>query len=96
MHEFISRLGRRWTVAEMGRAYNLTFRNPTASHFVLPDLAEFTHAMDPAPREGDLFMQGRAAGRRDVYLHIAEWLNLTEEELYAIYYQRSILKQGDR
>jgi hypothetical protein len=93
LREFISRLGRRWTISEMHRAYQLTFRTPNASQYILPDLSEFCHAMEVAPRDSDLFLQGRAAGRRDVYMHIAEWLNLTEDELFAIHYGRSILRQ---
>ena len=93
--QFRSRLGRLWTINEMSNAYRLTFRNQTASRFVLPDLSEFCHAMEVAPKDSDLFVQGRAAGRRDVYMRIAEWLNLTEDELFAIHQGRSILRSDN-
>lgn len=93
--EFISRLGRRFTVSQVREAYCLTFLSPPGRHHVLPDLLEFTGALDPAPRNEDLFMQGRAAGRRDVWLRIQEHLRLTEEELFALYVGRSTFKAED-
>lgn len=84
--KFRSRLGRWFTVPEIKQAYVLTDANAMA----LQDLAEFCHANDPAPRDSDLFLQGRAAGRRDVFLHIAEHLQLTEDELTAVYRGRSL------
>lgn len=50
----------------------------------LADLAEFCGAIDPAPKEGNSFAQGRAAGRRDVWLHVAAFRGLREEEVYAL------------
>ena len=51
---------------------------------VLADLADFCGATDPAPAEGDLFKQGRAAGRRDVWLRIVAHRHLREEEVFAL------------
>jgi hypothetical protein len=78
----------------MRRAYNLALRTPMAERFILPDLNEFCHANEPAPKGGDPFLQGRMAGRRDVWLHVSEWLHLTEEEQFALYQWRSINKGG--
>ncbi len=50
----------------------------------LADLAEFCGAIDPAPVDGDMFKQGRVAGRRDVWLRIMSHLALREEEVYAL------------
>ena len=91
--QFISRLGRLFTIGEISRAYNTTFRSVSGHNFILPDLAEFCYAAEPAPKLGDSFIQGRAAGRRDVWLHIAEYLHLTEEELFALYRGRSIKQE---
>ena len=91
LEQIRSRFGRTFTAGELGRAYNMTFRNPLSGRFVLPDIAEFCRATDPAPREGDLFIQGRAAGRRDVWLHLNEFLHLTEEELADVLRGRAVL-----
>jgi hypothetical protein len=92
LEQFRSRLGRLFTVAETKQAYTMVFRTIPGERFVLPDLAEFCHAYEPSPKENDLFVQGRAAGRRDVWLHIREPLELTEEELSALLRGRSLPK----
>lgn len=51
---------------------------------VLADLADCCGAADPAPTDGDLFKQGRAAGRRDIWLRIQYHLALNEHELFAL------------
>lgn len=76
--KFISRLGHEVDVPDLQRAY---LRVPDE---VQVDLAEFCYATDPAPQASDLFIQGRAAGRRDVFLHIQEFLRLSQDELYAL------------
>ena len=86
---FTSRYGRQFTAEELQEAYKVAFRNSYGEHQVLPDLAEFCGAFDPAPNSNDLFMQGRAAGRRDVWLHIDQTLRLTPEELAAVYRARA-------
>lgn len=93
--EFVTRLGRRFRIGDMAKAYQLTFRTPPGTLYVLPDLLSYTGAIDPAPRSGDPFIQGRAAGRRDVWLHIQEYLNLTDEELFDLYAGRQILQKKD-
>ena len=86
---FHSRYGREFTTEELQEAYKVAFRNGYGEHQVLPDLAEFCGAYDPAPANNELFMQGRASGRRDVWLHIQEILVLTPDELTAVYRGRS-------
>lgn len=51
---------------------------------VLADLAKFCGALERAPLNGDPFVQGRTAGRRDVWLHILAHRNLREEEVFAL------------
>ena len=92
---FFGRLGRKFTVGDLKKAFCTTLRSPAGERYVLPDLAEFCKAYEPAPRVDSLFVQGRAAGRRDVWLHISELLNLTEEELVALTTGRSIKIIGD-
>jgi site-specific recombinase len=87
---FRSRWGRQTDVARFKQAYQVFRQNNDVREFVLPDLAEFCHAIEPAPPISDLFVQGRAAGRRDVWLRLQENINLTEPELYALWQARSI------
>lgn len=65
------------------KAYALTFNNP-ASMEVLVDLAKFCRAgqttFDPDPR-----VHAALEGRREVFLRIQDHLNLTTEQLYALY-----------
>lgn len=65
------------------RTYQLTFQNPK-SNGVLKDLAKFCHANE-IPRTSDLYLLGVANGRRETWLRIQNHLNLSEEDLYAIY-----------
>lgn len=87
---FLSRLGWLNDLPALKRAYHLAFRSPTGSSLVIPDLAEFCHATEPAPVElTDLYSVGRYEGRRDVWLRIREMLDLSDDELAALYQQRS-------
>ncbi len=88
--KIISRLGGSYDVSEIRQAYQIVFRDAAAERVVLPDLAEFCYANEPAPRVSDLFLQGRAAGRRDVWLRLQEHLQLNEEDLFALYKWRSL------
>ena len=93
--KFWSRMGWLFTPSRLRTAYRATFRNPDAHDYVLPDLAEFCHATEPAPPTNELFSQGRFAGRRDVWLHIREYLDLNDEQLAALLRQRSVLSQQE-
>jgi hypothetical protein len=91
---FKSRWGRQFTLADRAKAYKLTFRNP-AGLIALADLMEYCGVADEAPSRGGEFVQGRAAGRRDVGLRIQEHLQLSHEELYDLIRGRNILKPED-
>ncbi len=76
------RYGRKADLTEQVEAYKIVFRGPHAMRYVLPDLAEFCGALDPAPNGVEA--QARAAGRRDVWLRIQRHLNLTDQQIYAL------------
>ena len=63
------------------RAYHQTFPKNLSTEAVLADLAQFCRGgkstFDPDPRVHALL-----EGRREVWLRIADHLNMTEEELY--------------
>lgn len=62
-----------------------------AANEILPDLAEFCHATEAFPESSsDLFKLGRLVGRNDVWMHIQENLQLTQEELYSLRRSQSI------
>ena len=86
---FFGRFGRRFYPEEISQAYKEVFSYQKAKDFVLPDLAEFCKVAEPAPRISDLFVQGRAAGQRDVFLHIQEMVGLSDEEVRALYISRA-------
>lgn len=82
---FFGRWGRQYTAPDMSRAYRGLFQSQLGNDFVLPDLAEFCHAGEPSPEVSDLFIQGRAAGRRDVWLRIQNHLNMSEAQIQDLY-----------
>lgn len=65
------------------RAYQLTFRSPSGAE-VLEDLAKFCRANDTCFHE-DPRLHAVLEGRREVWLRIQQHLNLTPEELTAIF-----------
>lgn len=91
----LSRLGRAIDFKGLWAAYNLVFRTPNGLDYVLPDLLEFTRANDPAARDGTEYQRGREQGRRDVWLHIQEYLQLTEDERYALWQGRASMRPQD-
>ena len=82
---FFGRFGRPVSPTDLSRAYKQLFTSQLALNHVLPDLAEFCKAAEPAPRISDLFVQGRAAGQRDVFLHIQEMVALSDDQVHALY-----------
>lgn len=76
-------------------AYRAAYTSPTGKRELLPDLIEFTGVLKPAPMHGDLYAQGRVQGRRDVGLHILEYLGLEPAELYAILKGQANIRQED-
>lgn len=79
MLEVLTRFGRRVKFEDLRKAYKTAF-STIGTELVLPDLAEFCGANDPAPKTPDLFMQGRAAGRRDVWLRLQNFLHLSDRD----------------
>lgn len=67
---------------ERKRSYQLAFRSPAGAE-VLEDLAKFCRAFEPTFHE-DARLHALLEGRREVWLRIQEWLDLTPEELTAI------------
>lgn len=70
--------GRRFDLKIQAQAYRFI---PQA---VLADLAEFCGASEPSPQNGDPFLQGRRAGRRDVWLRIIGHRAIREDEIIAL------------
>ena len=90
---FFGRFGRKFYPEDVSWAYKQLFTSQLALDHVLPDLAEFCKAAEPAPLPGDLWIQGRHAGWRDVFLHIQEMVDMTDEQVRALYITRA---QGAR
>jgi hypothetical protein len=84
--KFLSRLGHDVDIPALKRAY---LRMPDE---VRVDLAEFCHAAEPVPMDSNLFSLGRAAGRRDVWLRIAQFLNLSDAELFDLWRGQSVTR----
>jgi hypothetical protein len=72
------RKGRRFNPLLQAKAYQAIPQG------ALADLAEFCGAVDPAPEQGTEFQQGRAAGRRDVWLRIAGHRSVRDDEIFAL------------
>lgn len=67
------------------RAYQLTFQlNQPANIAVLEDLAKFCRAQE-STFHADPRIAANLDGRREVWLRITNHLNLTEEQLVALY-----------
>lgn len=89
--QFLSRLGWLNDTTALKRAYSLCFRSASGISTVVPDVAEFCHATEPVPVGlSDPFTLGRYEGRRDVWLHFREMLDLSDDELADLYRKRSI------
>lgn len=86
---FRGRYGRTFMPEDVSLAYKEIFAYQKAKEHILPDLAEFCKVSEPAPRVPDMFAQGRAAGHRDVFLHIQEMCHLSNEEVRAYYISKA-------
>ncbi|MGH3511450.1 MAG: hypothetical protein ACRDRB_04150 [Pseudonocardiaceae bacterium] len=82
-----SKFGRKVDYVNLNTAYRSLHQD------VLADLAEFCGAIHPAPAASDLGVQMRAAGRRDVWLHIQHHRNLTPAQVYALLEGKPIVQQ---
>ena len=89
MKQLISRFGRAFYVSDRRLAYR-QLRETAWGRQILLDIMEFTRGLEPAPKSSDNFEQGRAADRRDVFLHVVQFCHLTEDELFNIYAGRPI------
>lgn len=66
------------------RAYQQTFIKDMASEVVMADLAQFCRA-NKSTFDADPRVHALLEGRKEVWLRIAQHLNLTEDELYTIF-----------
>lgn len=73
---------RRWLFKRQ-YAYRATFKGPLARE-VMIDLAQFCRATESTFHDNER-VQSKLDGRREVWLRIAEHLNLTPEELWQLY-----------
>ncbi len=89
-----SRLGWVIDIPSLRRAYIHAFYSGPGKDEVLPDLAEFCHATTPAPIGADALTFARYEGRRDVWLHIREMLDLSDDELAVMLRSRSVAHTG--
>lgn len=74
------------------RAYQLWFGSP-AGQEVLIDLARFCRAAETCYHD-DPRKHAVLEGRREVWLRIQQHLNLTSEQLFALYGGQNVLTQG--
>lgn len=93
--KIVNRLGHWFYLGDRKRAFQMVFRSPAGALHVLPELAEFCRANEPAPSNTDSFAQGRAAGRRDVWLLISQWTQLTEEEQFSLLSQQGRVRMTE-
>lgn len=82
---FFGRFGRRFTAPDLSRAFKEVFQSQLGLDFVLPAIAEYCHAAERSPEISDMYLQGRAAGKRDVWLFIQEHIKLPEAQIYELY-----------
>lgn len=66
------------------RDYVVTFKSSPAGQRVLQDLAQFCRANETCFHE-DPRLHAVLEGRREVFLRIGKHLNLTSEQLYAVF-----------
>jgi hypothetical protein len=80
-------------VTTLKRAY-LELKGSPAGNMVLSDLARFCRATTTTWSD-DARHHARLEGRREVWLRMTEHMNLTPEQLQALYDQRNILTPSD-
>lgn len=67
------------------RDYQLTFKQSMSGQAVLVDLAKFCRANETCVIPDSQRMTDVLEGRREVFLRIQQHLNLSDEQLYAIF-----------
>jgi hypothetical protein len=75
-------------VARIRTAYRAAFTHP-AGEMVLADLAKFCRAAETCVIPGDHDRTLILEGRRECFLRITDHLNLSSEQLYALYAGRN-------
>lgn len=77
-------------------AYQLTFpKHSPAQQMVLADLARFCRATESCVVPGNHDKTLILEGRREVWLRLNEYLNLTVEDLYQLKSGRPLIQHGD-
>jgi hypothetical protein len=64
--------------------YQLTFKQSVNGQNVLIDLAKFCRANETCVIPNDAVLTSILEGRREVWLRIANHINLSDEQLYAL------------
>lgn len=82
--EFTSRIAAIEFWRKKGAAYRTTFGAPFAGP-VLRDLADFCHAFKTTESPDNERLSALREGRRQVFLRITHFMNLTPEQLSALY-----------
>jgi len=80
-------------VSSLKAAY-LELKGSPAGNIVLSDLARFCRATTSTWSD-DARHHARLEGRREVWLRLTQHMNLTPEQLQALYDQRNILTPSD-
>lgn len=75
------------------RAYHQCFGSP-AGNEVLVDLAKFCRAAETCYHD-DPRKHAVLEGRREVFIRIADHMNLTVDQIYALYAGRNVLTQKE-
>lgn len=76
------------------KAYMLAFRSP-AGQIVLKDLIMFCRGAETPAVPGDRDKTMLLLGRHEVFIRIQQHLNLSDEELFALYAGKSINMQTE-
>lgn len=76
------------------RAYALCFGSP-AGNEVLIDLVRFCRAAETCVVPGDHDRTLILEGRREVFLRISQHMNLSSDQLFALYDRRTIQQPAD-
>ena len=77
------------------RAYQMAFNNPGSGEAVLLDLKPFCRAAETCVVPGSRDLTYVLEGRREVYLRIRDYLDLTPEQLVEKYNPPAIGAQGN-
>lgn len=83
-------------IIKRGFAYNQVFsRDNKYTHIVLKDLAKFCRACETTYTK-DERLHAALEGRREVFLRIQEYLNLTPDEIYELHRAHEMAREDKR